>query len=330
MFSKIKKIILWYIFCEINIYLEKEINISYHIPVLINEICDLAFRSDFDEPDRKNYNENKIIIDACFGEGGYTEIFLQRFPEAIIVGIEQEIEVFKVSTEKFKNNQRVKLINGNFKNVLLQLNEDDNFQGKTDFIVFDLGISMYHIKASNKGITFQKDQPLDMRLTADAKVDASQIINKYSKQQLADIFYYNADERLSYKIADAIIEYRRKKPILTTGQLVEVVSKVKGLRQKAGINPATKVFQALRIEVNNEFENLEKGLLYASNLLKIGGRIAVVSYHSGEDRIVKNFIRDNKDGILAVNKKPIVASWDENKKNPSARSAKLRVFEKIK
>ncbi|HQM88512.1 MAG TPA: 16S rRNA (cytosine(1402)-N(4))-methyltransferase RsmH [Exilispira sp.] len=330
MFSKIKKNILWYIFYEINIYLKKEISINYHTPVLINEICDLAFRSDFDEPDRKNYNENKIIIDACFGEGGYTDIFLQRFANSKIIGIEQDIEIFKVSTEKFKNNQRVKIINGNFKNVLLQLNNDNNFNRRIDLIVFDLGISMYHIKASNKGITFQKDQPLDMRLTSDAKVDASQIINKYSKQQLADIFYYNADERLSYKIADAIIEYRRKKPILTTGQLVEVVSTVKGLKQKGGINPATKVFQALRIAVNNEFENLEKGLLYAYNLLKIGGRIAVVSYHSGEDRIVKNFIRDNKDKIVAVNKKPLSASWIENKKNPSARSAKLRVFEKIK
>ncbi|HPB48497.1 MAG TPA: 16S rRNA (cytosine(1402)-N(4))-methyltransferase RsmH [Exilispira sp.] len=330
MFSKIKKNILWYIFYEINIYLKKEISINYHTPVLINEICDLAFRSDFDEPDRKNYNENKIIIDACFGEGGYTDIFLQRFANSKIIGIEQDIEIFKVSTEKFKNNQRVKIINGNFKNVLLQLNNDNNFNRRIDLIVFDLGISMYHIKASNKGITFQKDQPLDMRLTSDAKVDASQIINKYSKQQLADIFYYNADERLSYKIADAIIEYRRKKPILTTGQLVEVVSTVKGLKQKGGINPATKVFQALRIAVNNEFENLEKGLLYAYNLLRIGGRIAVVSYHSGEDRIVKNFIRDNKDKIVAVNKKPLSASWIENKKNPSARSAKLRVFEKIK
>ncbi|MBP7029847.1 MAG: 16S rRNA (cytosine(1402)-N(4))-methyltransferase RsmH [Spirochaetes bacterium] len=330
MFSKIKKNILWYIFYEINIYLKKEISINYHTPVLINEICDLAFRSDFDEPDRKNYNENQIIIDACFGEGGYTDIFLQRFANSKIIGIEQDIEIFKVSTEKFKNNQRVKIINGNFKNVLLQLNNDNNFNRRIDLIVFDLGISMYHIKASNKGITFQKDQPLDMRLTSDAKVDASQIINKYSKQQLADIFYYNADERLSYKIADAIIEYRRKKPILTTGQLVEVVSTVKGLRQKGGINPATKVFQALRIAVNNEFENLEKGLLYAYNLLRIGGRIAVVSYHSGEDRIVKNFIRDNKDKIVAVNKKPLSASWIENKKNPSARSAKLRVFEKIK
>ena len=330
MFSKIKKNILWYIFYEINIYLKKEISINYHTPVLINEICDLAFRSDFDEPDRKNYNENKIIIDACFGEGGYTDIFLQRFANSKIIGIEQDIEIFKVSTEKFKNNQRVKIINGNFKNVLLQLNNDNNFNRRIDLIVFDLGISMYHIKASNKGITFQKDQPLDMRLTSDAKVDASQIINKYSKQQLADIFYYNADERLSYKIADAIIEYRRKKPILTTGQLVEVVSTVKGFKQKAGINPATKVFQALRIAVNNEFENLEKGLLYAYNLLRIGGRIAVVSYHSGEDRIVKNFIRDNKDKIVAVNKKPLSASWIENKKNPSARSAKLRVFEKIK
>jgi len=330
LFSKIKKNILWYIFYEINIYLKKEISINYHTPVLINEICDLAFRSDFDEPDRKNYNENKIIIDACFGEGGYTDIFLQRFANSKIIGIEQDIEIFKVSTEKFKNNQRVKIINGNFKNVLLQLNNDNNFNRRIDLIVFDLGISMYHIKASNKGITFQKDQPLDMRLTSDAKVDASQIINKYSKQQLADIFYYNADERLSYKIADAIIEYRRKKPILTTGQLVEVVSTVKGLKQKGGINPATKVFQALRIAVNNEFENLEKGLLYAYNLLKIGGRIAVVSYHSGEDRIVKNFIRDNKDKIVAVNKKPLSASWIENKKNPSARSAKLRVFEKIK
>jgi len=330
LFSKIKKNILWYIFYEINIYLKKEISINYHTPVLINEICDLAFRSDFDEPDRKNYNENKIIIDACFGEGGYTDIFLQRFANSKIIGIEQDIEIFKVSTEKFKNNQRVKIINGNFKNVLLQLNNDNNFNRRIDLIVFDLGISMYHIKASNKGITFQKDQPLDMRLTSDAKVDASQIINKYSKQQLADIFYYNADERLSYKIADAIIEYRRKKPILTTGQLVEVVSTVKGLKQKGGINPATKVFQALRIAVNNEFENLEKGLLYAYNLLRIGGRIAVVSYHSGEDRIVKNFIRDNKDKIVAVNKKPLSASWIENKKNPSARSAKLRVFEKIK
>lgn len=296
----------------------QEIFINYHIPVLINEILGFI-------PQHFDKDEN-IIVDACFGEGGYTENFLKKFSNIYILGIEQDPDIYNIAKEKFKNIENVILKNGNFTEIEEFLKEQILISKKIFFAVFDLGISMFHIKESGKGISFNSDVRLDMRLSNNCNESAYDIINTYSKEQLADLFYYYADETMSRQIAKAIVNYRKNRNIETNEELVKIVLSVKKGGKK---NPATKVFQALRIKVNNEFENLNIALKKYLSLIERGGRIAVVSYHSGEDRIVKNFIKNNIQYLKILTGKPVIARYEEIKTNPSARSAKLRVFEKI-
>jgi len=270
--------------------------------------------------------EENCLIDACFGEGGYTEVFLKEFCKISILGIEQDKEIYEISKEKFKNIDRLILVNGNFRDIDQHAKIEGIRNKIIRLIVFDLGISMFHIKASNRGISFNSDVKLDMRMSDNCSESAYDIINKYNKNDLANLFYYYADETMSRQIADAIVSYRKNKKIETNGELVKIISSVKKDKHK---NPATKVFQALRIKVNNEYENLSLGLGKSISLIEKGAKIAVVSYHSGEDRIVKEFIRSNKEKVFPVNKKPIVPDYEEMKSNPSSRSAKLRIFEKL-
>jgi len=272
-------------------------------------------------------DHNNLIVDACFGEGGYTDRILKKFKNINILGIEQDKEIFNLVKEKYKNEKRVFIINDNFVNIDKLLTFDYLKNKKVKYFVFDLGISMFHIKASTKGISFNTNSKLDMRLNLDARESAYDIVNFYKKDELADIFYNLADETMSRQIAEAIVEYRKTKKIETTFELSKIVASVKkGVRK----NPATKVFQALRIKVNNELYNLKIVLDKTIFLLDKEGKVAVVSYHSGEDRIVKNFIKSNSNcNIKTLTKKPIVPDYIEIKSNPSARSAKLRVFEKI-
>lgn len=270
--------------------------------------------------------EENCLIDACFGEGGYTEVFLKEFCKISILGIEQDKEIYEISKEKFKNVNRLFLVNGNFKDIDQHAKIEEIKNKKIKFIVFDLGISMFHIKASNKGISFNSDVTLDMRMSDNCSESAYDIINKYNKNDLANLFYYYADETMSRQIADAIVSYRKNKKIETNGELVKIISCVKKDKHK---NPATKVFQALRIKVNNEYENLSLGLEKSISIIDKGVKVAIVSYHSGEDRIVKEFIKSNKEKVSPVNKKPIVPDYEEIKSNPSSRSAKLRIFEKF-
>ncbi|HPC38204.1 MAG TPA: 16S rRNA (cytosine(1402)-N(4))-methyltransferase RsmH [Exilispira sp.] len=290
---------------------------NYHVPVLINKILNFV-PLDIDK-------EENLIIDACFGEGGYTDIFLEKFKNLFIVGIEQDTQIYNIVKEKYKDEKRLILFNSNFINIDQILKVDYLKDKKPRFIVFDLGISMFHIKESDKGISFNKDSRLDMRINKDAKESAYDIINNYSKEELADLFYYLADETMSRQIANEIVNYRKKKKIETNEELVKIVANVKKGSRK---NPATKVFQALRIKVNNELENLKIVLEKLINIVDKDCVISIVSYHSGEDRIVKNFIKNNISFINPLVKKPILPDYEEIKANPSARSAKLRVFSK--
>ncbi len=291
--------------------------INYHTPVLIDKIIEFV-------PQNID-SANNLLVDACFGEGGYTDRFLSRFKNLNILGIEQDSEIYNIVKEKYKNEKRVLIKNGNFVKIDEFVNEEFVKDKRLKFVVFDLGISMFHIKASTKGISFNKELRLDMRLNPDASESAYDIINYYKKEDLADLFYNYADERMSKQIAHAIVEFRKTKKIETTSELVKIISSVKKDRRK---NPATKVFQALRIKVNNEFENLKNALEKIIPFLDQDGRVAIVSYHSGEDRIVKNFIKNRID-LRPIFKKPIIPDYSEMSINPSARSAKLRIFEKI-
>lgn len=242
------------------------------------------------------------------------------------MGIEQDPEIFNIIKQKYLNENRLYLVNSNFAKMDEILKEEFLLNKKLKFIVFDLGISMFHIKESSKGISFNKDSKLDMRINLDAKESAYDIINNYSKEELANLFYNLADETMSRQIANAIVNYRKIKKIETNQELVKIVQSVKKDRKK---NPATKVFQALRIKVNNELENLQIVLEKSLNLIQKDGIVVVVSYHSGEDRIVKNFIKNNLSRLKPINKKPLLPDYQEIRSNQSARSAKLRAFVKI-
>jgi len=293
---------------------------NYHIPVLINKILENI-----------NFDDIKgvfFLLDACLGEGGYSKIILEKFPTIKIIGIEQDYDIFLKAKENLKNfGERIIIFNENFVNIEKIFNiVGINF---ISYAIFDLGISMYHIKESNKGITFMKDQPLDMRLSKNCEYSAFDVINNFPLDKLEKIFKDFGEERFSKKIAIAIVEERKKRKIKTTFELRDVVIKVIG--RKTRIDPATRVFQALRIFVNNELENLKKVLSYIPQRTILNGRIFIVSYHSLEDRVVKhNFIEFEKMGVIKkVYKKPIVPDYEEIKMNPSSRSAKLRIYEKI-
>ncbi len=291
---------------------------NYHVPVLIDSIIEKINMNQF--------KKDILLVDCCFGEGGYTKRFLD-LGNIFVYGIEQDKVVYEKVKDKFPN-EKVKVFNKNFINMSdIFVEQEKNF---ANYFVFDLGISMFHIKESELGISFQKDQPLDMRMSKNCKESAEDIINSYTQKDLADILYQYGGERRSYAIARNIFDYRRKNRITTTKQLADIVIKSYGGR-RGKIHPATKVFQALRIKVNNELENLKTALRESFRRTIINGRIFVVTYHSLEDRIVKHYFRDLENDGLAkrVNKKPIVPEYEEIQKNKAARSAKLRIIEKV-
>lgn len=295
---------------------------NYHKPVLIEKILENIILDEF--------LEKFYLVDACLGEGGYAKIILDKFPNLKIIGIEQDEDIFKKAKQNLSSYEdRVLLFNDNFINIPFILERlKVNF---VSYFIFDLGISMFHIRESEKGITFSKEQILDMRLSKWAKIPAYEIINNFNENELADIFFKYGEERFSRKIAKYIVEERKKNKIMTTFQLDKIIKKAIGNRGYCKINPSTRVFQALRIYVNNELDNLEKILSIIPHRTILKGRVFILTYHSLEDRIVKiKFNEFEKEGLFKkINKKPIVADYNEIKENPSSRSAKLRIYEKI-
>ena len=282
-----------------------------HIPVLKKEVIDWL------DPQKGQH-----FIDGTFHMGGHAEAILERIGEkGRILGIELEKEIFKKASERYKNDKRILLINDSYANLkeIVKKNDFKNISG----ILLDIGISSWHVDESGKGFTFKKDEPLNM-LFSEEGVSAEDIVNTYSEKDLEKIFREYGEERKSRKIARDIIEERRRGPIKSTFKLSEIIKRsVRASRT----HPATRVFQALRIEANKELENLEKVLPQALDVLEKNGKIAVISFHSLEDRIVKEFSKNNKVKILT--KKPIIPAGEEIIRNPRSRSAKLRVIQKI-
>ncbi len=288
----------------------------HHIPVLLNEVIQYL------EPENGD-----IFVDATFGFGGHSrEIASQLGPNGRIIGIEKDFAVYDIDcADKTLSDHRLTLVRDDFKNIDLILEKEG--VSKVNKILFDLGVSSYHFDESEKGFSFSGDQPLDMRLDTQSGVTAQDLINGLTEKELADLFYNLADERASRQIAKRIILERKKEKIASTARLVEIVSKAK---TGGRINPATKVFQALRMAVNDELGVIKEALPKAINLLEKGGRLAVISFHSGEDRIVKNIFKDfaKINEVKILTKKPVSASITEIRQNPRSRSAKLRVVER--
>ncbi|MCL5676150.1 MAG: 16S rRNA (cytosine(1402)-N(4))-methyltransferase RsmH [Patescibacteria group bacterium] len=297
------------------------VNKTYHVSVLKQELLDLLKV----KPGRK-------YIDATLGGGGFALEIINR--GGIVLGIDCDQEAIDYVREKFSilnfqflKSKKLILVKGNFKD-LVEIAKSNGFE-KVAGIVFDLGTSRHQLTGNSRGFSFKKDEDLDMRMDKSQEISAKEIINTKSERELYEIFTKYGEEKLAGPIASAVGRARRIEPITNTRELAEIIRSVK--KGFTGIDAATKVFQALRIGVNNELENLKKGLGDAENLLQRQGIMAVISFHSLEDRIVKNFFRNQaKSEVLKIlTKKPITAAKNEIKINPASRSAKLRAAVKI-
>jgi 16S rRNA (cytosine1402-N4)-methyltransferase len=289
-----------------------------HKPVLLNEILE-----NLPVPD------GGVFVDGTVGNGGHSrEIAKSKNGKVKIVGLDMDSGSIERARKNLSDYQNVILRKSNFKNMDTVLKEEGI--DKVDAILLDLGFSSDQLESSERGFSFKKDEPLLMTLNDDLKVGditARTIVNEFEEDNLNIIIRNYGEEKMSRKIAEAIVRARKIEPITTSGQLAEIIESA--VRRKGKIHPATKTFQALRIAVNDELRSLEEVLPKAVEFLKKGGRLGVISFHSLEDRIVKKFSRESRDKIKIINKKPIISKGDELEDNPRSRSAKLRILEKI-
>ncbi len=270
---------------------------------------------------------SKVYVDATVGMGGHAEGILQRAEGCTLIGIDRDETAVEIAKERLKGYHNIHLIRDNFSNMKSVV-ENLGYR-KVDGILLDLGVSALHLKSEGRGFSFLKDEPLDMRMDQRQDLTAEEVVNKYPEKDLANIIWLYGEERFSRRIAKAIVNARSKRRIKSCRELAGIIEKKIGRRGR--IHPATRTFQALRIEVNKELEALQTVLVTGAELLDRGGRFCVLSYHSLEDRIVKNAFRKlAKDGMFnIITKKPLVPGRQEQKLNPSSRSAKLRVGERI-
>lgn len=291
-----------------------------HQPVMLKEVISSL-----------NLRKGSCVLDATIGGGGHSKEILRRIlPGGRLIGLDADGAALKITEEALKDfTGSFKLINDNFRNLDIVLS-GEGIEG-LDAALFDIGISSYQIEDEKRGFSIKYDARLDMRMDARLKISAYDIINKYREPDLSEMIKRFGEERFHKKIARYIVEARSKKPIETTHELVAVIHRAAGPGYRAGkIDPATRTFQALRIAVNDELASLEEGLKQAVSWLSSGGRIGFISFHSLEDRIVKNLFKGYRDlGILKIlTKKPIRPSSEEMALNTRSRSAKLRVAER--
>ncbi|MBN1492644.1 MAG: 16S rRNA (cytosine(1402)-N(4))-methyltransferase RsmH [Candidatus Omnitrophica bacterium] len=270
------------------------------------------------------------VVDATFGNGGHTREILERVgPSGVVVAIDQDPHAVERMRELQKTFFNIRPIHGNFRALDTILAEGGI--ECVDAVLFDVGLSQNLLEESERGFSFRKDEPLDMRMDPTTAIRAYDIVNTYPEHEIADIIYQFGEERRSRRIARAIVNERRSQRIKTSGVLSELIMKISSGRERsAKLHPATRTFQALRIYVNDELAALEEGLTKAIAVLKPGGRCVVIAFHSLEDRIAKLLFRKeaNHNTVRLVTKKPLTVSQEERITNPRARSAKMRVIEK--
>lgn len=298
-----------------------------HVPVLLDEVVELL-----------ELRPNQNVVDATLGDAGHSEAILQKTkPNGKLLGIDADPEsVLRAKQYLYRFGERVVFVRDNFVNLEIIL-EKERF-GPVNAIVMDLGWSTPQFAERGRGFSFEKDEPLDMRFGVGqiGGKTAAQILNEYSLDDLKKIFKLYGEEKFYQAIAEKIIEYRRNKKIETTRELTEIVLGVYREKLKSdkeipwigGIHPATKIYQALRIETNDELGVLKKILPVAVEVLESGGRMGIITFHSLEDRIVKHFFQ-KQNNLKIITKKPVIAGEKELISNPRSRSAKLRVVEKL-
>lgn len=293
---------------DLQTSLDLESPIFSHIPVLSQEVITGL-----------NIQPGGNYLDLTVGGGGHSRLILETAEDVKITCVDQDEDALKAAKENLsKFGDRVKFIHSNFANFQFPENSYDG-------ILADLGVSSYHLDKPERGFSFRNTANLDMRMNQQQSLTAGDIINEWDEKELADIFFKYGEERLSRKIARRIVE---KRPFNNTTELAEAIAYSVPPKYRHGrIHPATRVFQALRIAVNDELKVLETLIEKAPNALITGGRIAIISFHSLEDRLVKHGLR-NSPLLRILTKKPIIATEGETKENPRSRSAKLRIAEK--
>ncbi len=289
---------------------------NYHTPVLLSEVLEYL------EP-----KEGKKYIDATLGDGGHSIELLKNGAE--VLGIDYHEPSIERAKERIKSvgfEDKFQAKRGNFKDIK-ELAQEEGFD-KVHGILFDLGFSSSELE-EEIGLTFQEEQPLDMRLDQTLGVTAADLVNALAEKELTNLFKEYSDERYAKRFAREIVEHRKLEKLQTTKQLSDLIKSAAPSGYERGrIHPATRVFQALRIAVNNEIENLKFALPQAAHLLLPGGRMAVISFHSLEDKEAKQFGRNVQPELLELTDTPIAPSEEEIKENVRSRSAKMRVFEK--
>ena len=290
-----------------------------HTPVMLKEV--LSF-----------IPENaKIVVDATLGEGGHTKAMLDLNLE--VHSFERDSAILEIAKKRLKNYDKFHYYNNTYDKMIEEL--DDSIIGNVDFMLYDLGVSLFHFKKAERGFSFKDNVRLDMRLGLNEK-SAYDVINGYSEEELERIFREYGEMNNARKMANIIIKERNRRKIETSRELENIIFHNTDKSQRYGkIHPATLVFQAIRIEVNDELNILEKSILNIPSILKPNGVVVVMSYHSLEDRIVKRFFKENektknKDGIFKLlNNKVKLPTNEEIKSNPASRSAKMRIVQKL-
>lgn len=293
---------------------------DYHVSVLLQETIDLL-----------QIKPGGKYIDGTLGGGGHTTEILKRGGRVLGIDVDEEALSFvknELQIKHYELQDNLVLVKGNFKDI-------DTIARENDFetvagILLDLGISGHHVDTAERGFSFQKEGPLDMRMDKTLGVTAEDLVNGLTKNELVELFTRFGEEGFAQAIARGIVTSRKEKRIETTTELAQIIKRAVPYSKK-GFHPATKAFQALRIAVNDELHSIVDALPKAVSLLESGGRLAVISFHSLEDRIVKQSLREFEEKGLGkiITKKPIVPSDEEILINNRSRSSKLRVFEKI-
>lgn len=302
-----------------------------HIPVMLNECLEgLDIKPD------------GIYIDGTCGGAGHSKEIAKRLETGMLIGIDRDPDAVETASKRLEG-LRATVVKGNYsdmKSAVAELGID-----KADGILLDLGVSSYQLDTAERGFSYHADAPLDMRMSKEG-ISARDIVNEYSHSQLTKILYEYGEEKFAPRIADAIIKHREIKPIETTAELADIVREGVPAKFRREKNPCKKTFQAIRIAVNCEFEHLDKALDEGFELLKPGGRFCIITFHSLEDRIVKQrfaslckgctcppdfpvCVCGNKPKARLVSRKPAEASEEELEANPRSRSAKLRIIEKL-
>ena len=293
--------------------------------------------------DALNCQDGLIYVDCTLGGGGHSELILKRIqPNGRLISFDVDQDAIDAATERLKNYKNLTIVKNSYTN---QVFKDLGIEKITGGILFDLGASYHQLTKQERGFSFSKEAPLDMRFNMDSDFSAYDVVNNYKEEELVKIFSEYGEERFSKRIAKAIVQKRQAKPIHTTTELADIIVEATP-KIKSSIHPATRVFQAIRIEVNHELQNVKNTLTDVLDLLDFNAIISVISFHSLEDRVVKHVFKYystrchcEKNQMICncpppilelVNKKPIMATEQEIKENPPSRSAKLRVAKCIR